>query len=231
MGKSHTNAMECPICFCADPTYVINCGSTTEHKICDTCEVQLRMKSPATRDGRVLKCPMCRGEEKVPGKRTAFSYEYELSQLYAAPAAAVRAPAPVRVSALPVRVPVVPVRVTPAERDWAQVADSIRDLPRDLQERYIRMYPRLRPYFEIYDPLEEVIDLVNMIDRQPFAAQVAPANRAAMRPPSPVEHHAFCQSGNREAGACRTRGKTERKCSHPGCAKFVCRSCRQCLTH
>jgi len=215
MGKRQTNAMECPICFCADPTYVINCGSTTEHKICDSCEVQLRMKSPATRDGRVLKCPMCRGEEKVPGKRTSFSYEYELSQLYSAPVA--RAPAP--------------VRVTQAEQDWGQLADSLRDLPRDLQDRYVRIYPRLRPYFEIYNPLEEVIDLVNAIDRQPFAAQVAPANRAAMRPPNPVEYHAFCQSGNRAVGVCPTRGKTERKCSHPGCAKFVCRSCRQCLTH
>jgi hypothetical protein len=205
--------MECPICFCADPTYVINCGSTTEHKICDSCEVQLRMKSPATRDGRVLKCPMCRGEEKVPGKRTAFSYEYELSHLYAAPPAPVRAPR---------------VRITPADEDWQQVAYSIRDLPRDLQDRYIRMYPRLRPYFEIYNPLEEVIDLVNAIDRQPFAAQVA-ENRNAVR--APAEYHAFCQSGNREAGVCRTRGKTERKCSHPGCTKFVCRSCRQCLTH
>lgn len=189
----------------------------------------MRMKEPATREGRVLKCPMCRVPEKVPGKRTAFSYEYELSQLYAAPA--------------PVRTP---VRQEPVE-DWGAVADRVRDLPQVMQNRYIRMYPQLAPYFEVYNPLEAVIDLVQQIDRpphrmaaeaaiaraarQPFAAQVAPENQAAMRPASPAQYHAFCQSGNRETGVCRTRGKTERKCSHIGCNKFVCRSCRQCLTH
>jgi len=184
------------------------------------------MKEPATREGRVLKCPMCRVPEKVPGKRTSFSYEYELSMLYAAPVRApVRAPAP-----------------SLAEQNWAQIADSIRVLPLLTQERYIRMYPQIRPYLEpIYVPA--VIDLVApphrmaaeaaiaRAERQPFAAQVAPENQAAMRPPRPVDYHAFCQSGNREAGVCPTRGKTERKCSHPGCTKYVCRSCRQCITH
>jgi hypothetical protein len=74
--------MECPVCYAASPTYVINCGSTTPHTICDTCEVQIRMKEPATRNGRVLKCPICRGVEKVSGRRTAFSYEFELQALY-----------------------------------------------------------------------------------------------------------------------------------------------------
>jgi len=154
--------------------------------------------------------------------------------LYAPPAAPVRAP----------------VRAAPAprlnqEEEWALVAERIRDLPQVTQERYIRMYPQIRPYFEpIYNPLEAVIDLVAprphrmaaeaaiaRAARQPFAAQVAPENQAAMRPPRPVDYHAFCQSGNRETGVCRTRGKTERRCSHPGCVKFVCRSCRECITH
>ena len=74
--------MECPICYADSPTYVINCGSATPHTICDTCEIQLRMKEPATRNGRTLKCPICRGVEKAPGKRTAFSYELELHALY-----------------------------------------------------------------------------------------------------------------------------------------------------
>ena len=188
----------------------------------------MRMKEPATREGRVLKCPMCRVPEKVPGKRTSFSYEYELSMLYAPVRAPVRAPAP---------------RLRDPQDEWAAEAGRIRDLPEVSRDRYIRMYPQLRPYFEpIYDPA--VIDLVAprphrlaveaaiaQAERQPFAAQVAPANQAAMRPPRPVDYHAFCQSGNREAGVCPTRGKTERKCSHPGCTKYVCRSCRQCITH
>lgn len=74
--------MECPVCYTSVPTYVVNCGSTTPHTICDQCEVTIRMKEPATRNGRVLKCPICRGVEKVSGRRTAFSYEYELSILY-----------------------------------------------------------------------------------------------------------------------------------------------------
>ena len=74
--------MECPVCYTASPTYVVNCGSTTPHTICDTCEVTIRMKEPATRNGRLLKCPICRGVEKVSGRRTSFSYEYELSILY-----------------------------------------------------------------------------------------------------------------------------------------------------
>jgi len=222
-------SIECPICYTNAPTYVINCGSTVEHAVCDTCEVTMRMKEPATREGRVLKCPMCRVPEKVPGKRTSFSYEYELSMLYAPVRAPVRAaPAP---------------RLRDPQDEWAAVAERIRDLPEVSRDRYIRMYPQIRPYFEpIYDPA--VIDLVAprphrlaveaaiaQAERQPFAAQVAPANQAAMRPPRPVDYHAFCQSGNREAGVCPTRGKTERKCSHPGCTKYVCRSCRQCLTH
>ena len=214
--------MECPICYTNAPTYVINCGSTVEHTVCDQCEVTMRMKEPVTAEGRVLKCPMCRVPEKVPGKRTSFSYEYELSMLYAAPvrAAPVRAPAP---------------RRNP-EEEWALVADRIRDMPQSVRSRYIRMYPQLAPYFEpIYIP--EVVDLsrqrfdAQVAARQPFAAQVAPENRAAMRPPRPVDYHAYCQSGNRETGVCRTRGKTERKCSYAGCTKYVCRACRQCLTH
>jgi len=187
--------MECPICYTNDPSYVINCGSTVEHAVCDTCEVTMRMKEPVTSKGRILKCPMCRVPEKAPGKRSTFSYEYELAQLYA--------PKP---------------RPVPRPRDdWAAVADRIRDLPIFTQRRYINAYPQLAPYFV---PV-----------RQPFAAQVAPATRAAMRPPAPVVVNAFCQSGRRETGVCQTRSKTKRKCTYSGCDKFVCRSCRQCLTH
>ena len=193
--------MECPICYTNAPTYVINCGSSVEHTVCDQCEVSMRMKEPATNKGRILKCPMCRVPEKVPGKRSAFSYEYELAQVYA-PAPPAPAPRPVRER---------------AGENWAAVADRVRDLPIFTQRRYINTYPQLAPYFEM--------------PRLPFAAQVAPATRAAMRPPTPIIHNAFCQSGRRESGLCQTRSKTKRKCIHVGCDKFVCRSCRQCLTH
>ena len=192
--------MECPICYTNAPTYVINCGSTVEHTVCDTCEVTMRMKEPATSKGRILKCPMCRVPEKVPGKRSTFSYEYELSKIYA--------PAP---------------RPRPPLHNLAVVAAQIRDLSIATQQRYIRIYPQLAPYFENYIP--------EPVARVPFAAQVTPETRAAMRPPTPIIHNAYCQSGRRESGLCGTRSKTKRKCTHIGCDKFVCRSCRQCLTH
>lgn len=194
--------MECPICYTNESTYVINCGSTVEHTVCDSCEVTMRMKEPVTSKGRILKCPMCRVPEKVPGKRSTFSYEYELSNIYApAPRPAPR-PAPLRVDV------------------WATFADRIRVLSIAAQRRYIRIYPQLAPYFENYIP--------EPVAREPFAAQVTPETRAAMRPPI---HNAYCQSGRRESGLCGTRSKTKRKCTHIGCDKFVCRSCRQCLTH
>jgi hypothetical protein len=164
--------MECFICYTNLSTYVINCGSKVEHKVCDQCEVTMRMKEPATRKGRILKCPMCRENEIAPGKRTAFSYEYELSKMYE--------------TAVP------PARILPLYIDenteWSDVLD-----PFILSLRF---------------------------------AATSTAEQRAERP-----YHAWCQSGNREIGACTTRGKTERKCSYIGCTKFVCRRCTQCLTH
>lgn len=198
--------MECPICYTNAPTYVINCGSTVVHKVCDTCEVTMRMKEPATNKGRLLKCPMCRVTEKEPGERSSFSYKYELDHLYKA-ARPVSPPRPVpRSVAAPVRT-----------EDWAAVAERVRQLPINMQHRHIWMYPQLAPYFENYV-------------RQPFAVQVAPQNRA-MRPVPTQIHQSFCQGGRRETGECQTRSKTKRKCTFIGCDKFVCRSCRQCLTH
>ena len=180
--------MECPICFINQATYVINCGSTVDHKVCDQCEVTMRMKEPATRDGRILKCPYCRVPEKTTGKRSTFSYEYELAKMYE----------PV------VREPIRPAR---ARTSWQNFADAVRAMPRTEQLRYIRMYPPLASYLENFNPPQ--------VRREPVIHL----------------HHSFCQSGRRETGECPTRGKTERKCIHPGCDKFVCRSCRQCLTH
>ena len=93
----YLNAMEsdnCTICYQNTPSYVINCGSIVQHIVCDECEVTMRMKEPATREGRLLKCPWCRVTEKVPGKRSVFSYEYELTKLYEEAAQPVRRPAP-----------------------------------------------------------------------------------------------------------------------------------------
>jgi hypothetical protein len=173
----------------------------------------MRMKEPATTKGRILKCPMCRVPENVPGKRSSLSYEYELDQLYRSP---VPVPAPVpRSVPVPAPRPVprsvprpvprpVPVAVPRGHTDdWAAVADRVRLLPTNIQHRHIWMYPQLAPYFENYTPHRVI----------------------------PVPTQAFCQGGRRETGECHTRSKTKRKCTYVGCNKFVCRSCRQCLTH
>jgi hypothetical protein len=199
--------MECSICYTNDPTYVINCGSTVEHKVCDTCEVTMRMKEPATTNGRVLKCPMCRVYEKEPGKRSTLSYEHELSQLYKA------GPRPV---------------TAPVQRDWAAIADRVRHLPTITREAYISVYPQLAPYFENYVPVHRLSIEAAIVTAEGHARTA----RIVTPPPIRVRPcNAFCQSGRRETGECHTRNKTKRKCTHTGCVKFVCRSCRQCLTH
>ena len=172
--------MECFICYTNLSTYVINCGSKVEHKVCDQCEVTMRMKEPATRKGRILKCPMCRVNEIAPGKRTAFSYEYELSKMYET------ALSPARI--LPFQI---------LQSDEQHYLDDIE-------------------WSDVLDPF-----LLSLR----FAATSTAEERAAH------QYIAWCQSGNREIGACTTRGKTERKCSNIGCNKFVCRRCRHCLNH
>ena len=200
--------MECPICFTNNPTYVINCGSITPHVVCNTCEVQLRMKSPATSEGRVLKCPMCRGIEKVPGKRTSFSYEYELNELYSQPVA----PTPTR-RAESVGEPIW----------WQRLAESISVMPIAQQETYLRSYPNLRPFMlnEIYVPSNAVASARAQLESSRLELQARRLH----------DYHSFCQSGNRETGICMTRGKTERKCSYESCYKFVCRTCNMCIDH
>lgn len=75
--------MECLICF--EPTtvpYEIKCGSKVAHEICHSCETTLRLQTKPTRNGRTIKCPVCRRDEQSNGNRTRASYEAELRVLY-----------------------------------------------------------------------------------------------------------------------------------------------------
>ena len=119
-------SMECPICVSNNATYVIQCGSKIKHSICDECEATMRMKVKPTKDGRMLKCPMCRTQERKPGKRTALSYDYELSKVRDE-----------------MKLQVYQER---ARDQWETIADSIRYLSKELQEKYINDYPQIRPY-------------------------------------------------------------------------------------
>jgi hypothetical protein len=118
--------MECPICFSNNATYVIQCGSKTPHTICHECEATMRMKVKPTAGGRMLKCPMCRTKETKQGKRSALSYDYELSKVTTA-----------------MKIQVYQERI----RDrWEILADMVRRLPKATQETYIHDFPAIRPY-------------------------------------------------------------------------------------
>lgn len=74
--------MECLVCMeSVESMYTVNCGSK-KHKMCHPCEIQLRLTMPVTREGRILKCPVCRLHEPSPGNRSAESFQRELDTLY-----------------------------------------------------------------------------------------------------------------------------------------------------
>lgn len=75
--------MTCPVCMdMIFSTYTINCGSPVPHVICHGCEIQYRLATPATSQGRCLKCPLCRVVESTPGNRSAASFQAELNSVY-----------------------------------------------------------------------------------------------------------------------------------------------------
>lgn len=124
--QSSTNHMECPICLSNNATYVIQCGSKIKHAICDECEATMRMEVKPSNGGRMLKCPMCRTQETKAGKRSAQSYEYELSK-----------------GTEEMKLQVYQER---ARDQWESIAESIRYLPKEIQEKYSSDFPALRPY-------------------------------------------------------------------------------------
>ncbi len=76
--------MNCPVCLeDTDDIYTLACGSNTPHQICNACEISMRCSAIPTREGRMIKCPMCRVIEPVQGERSIQSYEAELKELYA----------------------------------------------------------------------------------------------------------------------------------------------------
>ena len=81
--------MECPICL-TDIAVQYEVGCAAKHVICADCECAMRLRSgvlrvcPEGQTYRPLKCPLCRGDEKVAGKRTDVSYQKELAQVYKA---------------------------------------------------------------------------------------------------------------------------------------------------
>ena len=123
--KAYAN-MECPICLSNNTTYVIQCGSKINHSICDECEATMRMKVKTASGGRMLKCPMCRTQETKVGKRTVRSYEYEMSK-----------------GTEEMKLQLYQERIMD---QWESLANSIRYLSKEKQEKYINDCPAIRPY-------------------------------------------------------------------------------------
>lgn len=79
--------MECPICYDdLANTYVIGCDA--KHVICENCEIKMRLLTKISTPTlfeetcRPITCPLCRGIEKVTGKRSERSIQIEFHQLY-----------------------------------------------------------------------------------------------------------------------------------------------------
>jgi len=121
--------MACSVCFVGIQSYTVQCGS--DHVVCDKCEVTHRMKETPTRQGRILKCPICKIPETKPGRRTSFSYSYELKEMY-------------KWSRQPV---IEPAQVFTSEQ-WQYISRYVRLMSETQQTRMAHMYPSIQPYLQ-----------------------------------------------------------------------------------
>ena len=225
----------CQICYEGEAKYKIQCGSTTPHCICYSCETTWRLKTKPTPKGRPLTCPFCRGVEKTPGNRSRSSYEAEIELLYKD----------------------LHMRRTPLHYEFQSQLDMVRSThPYSLASSRLRdalldMTAPARPRVTVPPPAP--VPPVTVPPRSPspiYDPSVAPASLpvamdpaslpvAPMPPAMPITRtyavhipKRWCQSGRRELSMCPTQNKTQRKCSYPsGCDQFVCRDCRMCISH
>ena len=211
----------CQICYEGEAKYKIQCGSTTPHCICYSCETTWRLKTKPTPKGRPLTCPFCRGVEKTPGNRSRSSYEAEIELLYKD----------------------LHMRRTPLHYEFQSQLDMVRSThpylaSSSLRDALLDMTAPARPRVTVPPPAP--VPPVTVPPRSPSPVYDPPASSpVAMGPaslpvynPAPRTAKRWCQSGRRELSMCTTQNKTQRKCSYPsGCDQFVCRDCRMCISH
>ena len=241
--------MECIACYEPDAGYDILCGSPVKHVMCETCEIDWRLKMKYG-DKFELSCPLCRvSETELNPNRTLKSMECELKMLRS-----VRERAHHRVSlnelVMPSCVSIRAKTYPPAtSNDFTRFALMKRNIIRDIDIRRqaaLRPAAVLRPaaptpraptaqavvprpvmtWAGIFASMwAEHLQLEVIAAASPQAAvQRASVQRVQVRPqvrPRRVK----CESGK----PCTTRSKTQRKCDR--CDKRVCRSCKECLTH
>jgi len=205
---------ECPVCLeSGGVPYRIGCKSTIDHCICSDCELTMRLKAPATKTGRKIQCPMCRGKEDKMGVRTAVSLRAELDFVYKSMKGGARN---------------------------NQQAERIRFLEDENTAFRQLMEQLMAPDEEVVVVVEQRIDSVEMVSPPEVVGPEPPLEVAVPELPhelppvvvAPVRSpRRICESGWRQMGACMTQTPTARKCSFEGCEKRVCRACHECRIH
>lgn len=244
---------ECVICMdvATDP-YTVGCGSSTPHIICNGCELQWRLKSKPTPEGRIITCPMCRAVETDTSKRSVASLSAELSHVYFELATK--------------------NGKTPNQsmlRDYIRLLENVALVPhiqldgllgttvpmrhvRDQVERSARAAPavpsreRQRAERRARQETQEIQRQAGIQARERreaeerrLRAERVAAERQARAEQAAMERQArgesatavWCESGNVLLGTCTTQRRTTRFCSVSGCIKRVCFRCDKCTSH
>jgi hypothetical protein len=232
--------MECPICYNDSATYKIQCGSSTPHMICESCEQQWRLKPIATRTGRIMSCPYCRTEEKNFSSRTSKSYENELTAVYEElyktknEVALARYPSATRLSPSQV----LRFRRYARENNDFGIYARARLLLSDIASP-----PSTEPIvISTVSPVSRIIPIPTNMDTIDTSNSSVRRNNDSIHGTTRTGSRSdatlhdtrgsvsttlkeWCQSGKSET--CTTKSKTARKCST--CQLKVCRKCRSCI--
>jgi len=214
-----TEVFECPVCLeVGGVQYRIGCKSKIDHTICNTCETTMRMKVTPTKNGRKIKCPMCRDVETVIGVRTDASWRAELDAVYKS----------------------LNVKNRRGNAERMRLLEEENAAFRLLMDQLVFTQPVVADEATIDVVTQDMVEVASLEvvevashefpDVQEEVA-VPPAPEEVAVPVAPRRVRRLCESGWRAFGACLTVSPTTRKCSWPGCEKRVCVACRECRSH
>jgi len=224
---------DCVICMekVTDP-YTVQCGSNTPHIVCNPCELQWRLKSTPTPEGRTITCPLCRAVETDTSKRSAASLQIELSHVY-----------------FDLATKNGKTTMNPAIRDYLRLLETMLRVPHIQLDGLEGAPPSGNvPTIPISHRERTQIEMEARVVRAVLSRQEQAARREARRASQELERRirreqdarqaaqrqpdaVWCESGNIALGLCPTSRKTTRFCSFQGCTQRVCSHCKKCVTH
>ena len=215
-------AFECPVCLeTGGVPYRIGCKSKVEHCICSGCELTMRMQVTATKHGRKIQCPMCRGKEDKIGVRTDASWRAELEHVYRTTRGG-RSSQVNQLRACEERIRLLEEENSAFRQLMEQLMAPDEEMVVVVEEEPVRRIDSVE--LVVPPPLEVAIPELPEEEQAVVAVAEPPP-----RPPRPPRR--MCESGWRQVGACLTQSPTARKCSHVGCENRVCSACRECRSH